>query len=508
MAVGAHVGAIYYPLVNRLRIGFGSAANQVNSPQSICFDSHHNLYVLDNDSLGQPRVLKFAAGSNQNTNAVTVTNFTGITPVPGLGMLRADAADNLYVADVANNRVFQIPAGAVNYQTPVSVQVFTNLSNVMAVTPAGELYFYWPTNSTIVGFRVNWNTHNTVEIGIAGGNGTGSAANQLNDVTCMLFDAAGNLCILDKLNSRVQKFAPGSTTASNGVTYIHSALIYQSTGSNLGLDGQGNVYLSNVQNFTSNVTELMIGQSLNTDTQYTPNAPGVYKEVINPPGGCPAITLYDTVNPLAYGYASGYFCYGQTYTYNNVAYDTTGTHTLYFYGAAANGCDSIVTLSLYADLTPILTPDVYVIDGDTIGTYFGGAGDTYQWLLNGQTLTGDTGTEIIGNPNSNYELIVTSHLGCVSKPGYLDGSLGIAPVTDLRQPLLYPDPNTGSFILQFADATEKQIEITDITGRQIQSATIAGKQAPFNLGAAAPGVYFIRINQNGVLQSLKFVVQR
>ncbi len=50
---------------------------------------------------------------------------------------------------------------------------------------------------------------------IAGGNGLGTGANQFNHTTDVRFDAVGNMYVADFINHRVQKFAPGSTT---GVT--------------------------------------------------------------------------------------------------------------------------------------------------------------------------------------------------------------------------------------------------------------------------------------------------
>ena len=50
---------------------------------------------------------------------------------------------------------------------------------------------------------------------VAGGNGEGSAANQLNGPNGIALDASGNLYVADEQNHRVQKWAPGST---EGVT--------------------------------------------------------------------------------------------------------------------------------------------------------------------------------------------------------------------------------------------------------------------------------------------------
>ena len=53
---------------------------------------------------------------------------------------------------------------------------------------------------------------------VAGGNGRGSAANQFNLPDAIFVDGSGNLYVSDESNNRVQKFPPGSTSATNGQT--------------------------------------------------------------------------------------------------------------------------------------------------------------------------------------------------------------------------------------------------------------------------------------------------
>ena len=60
-----------------------------------------------------------------------------------------------------------------------------------------------------------WLPGATTGITVAGGNGAGSAANQLNIPSAVFLDQAGNIYIADDLNHRVQKWAPGATS---GVT--------------------------------------------------------------------------------------------------------------------------------------------------------------------------------------------------------------------------------------------------------------------------------------------------
>ena len=81
---------------------------------------------------------------------------------------------------------------------------------------------------------------------VAGGNGPGSAANQLYLPAQIYVDGNDNLFVADESNSRILKFPPGSSSATNGVNAIQ---IGQSTATSnstpftgLYLDDQGNIY--------------------------------------------------------------------------------------------------------------------------------------------------------------------------------------------------------------------------------------------------------------------------
>lgn len=80
---------------------------------------------------------------------------------------------------------------------------------------------------------------------VAGGNGRGSADNQLTP-SDIFVDAAGNIYVVDGDNHRVQKWAPG---ASAGITVaggngLGSAANQLSFPSSVFLDQAGNIYVS------------------------------------------------------------------------------------------------------------------------------------------------------------------------------------------------------------------------------------------------------------------------
>ncbi len=106
---------------------------------------------------------------------------TGLNQMDLPDAVFVDYAGNIYVADDINERVLKFPAGSTS-----------------------------ATSGTVV----------------AGGNGQGAAANQLNGPDGMYVDGSGNLYVADVHNQRVQMFPPGSTSASNGVTVAVATLSF------------------------------------------------------------------------------------------------------------------------------------------------------------------------------------------------------------------------------------------------------------------------------------------
>jgi sugar lactone lactonase YvrE len=86
---------------------------------------------------------------------------------------------------------------------------------------------------------------------VAGGNGRGSAANQLFDPFGLLVDQSGNIYVTDRDNHRIQKWAPG---ASSGVTVAggnRSGSAANQLNSPIGsifIDALGNIYVNDQGN--------------------------------------------------------------------------------------------------------------------------------------------------------------------------------------------------------------------------------------------------------------------
>ncbi len=114
------------------------------------------------------------------------------------------------------------------------------------VTPEGDIYV-----SDHFNHRVQkWANGATSGITVAGGNGAGNASNQLNYPMGIFVDNSKNVFVADVVNNRIQKWAPNATVgitvaggygAGNGLQSL-------SHPRNVFVDESNNIYVNDVQN--------------------------------------------------------------------------------------------------------------------------------------------------------------------------------------------------------------------------------------------------------------------
>ncbi|GCE14481.1 NHL repeat-containing protein [Tengunoibacter tsumagoiensis] len=246
----------------------GITASSLNSPRRVVNDSNGNLYISD---FSNNRVLYYIAGSTtatrvygQNGSFTTnIANNGGVSAnsLSGPKGMILDSNGGLYIVDSANNRVLYYTAGSTT-ATRVYGQngsFITNLAN----------------NGLI-------------------------SANSLNSPVGVAVDSSNNLYIADGSNNRVLFYPSGSTTATrvygqngsfitnlanNGGISANSLSLPVS----VGVDGSGNVYISDVSNnrmlyypSTSTTATRVFGQGGNFTTG-TANNGGITASSLSQP---------------------------------------------------------------------------------------------------------------------------------------------------------------------------------------------------------------------------------
>src|SRR5882724_1330248 len=100
-----------------------------------------------------------------------------------------------------------------------------------------------------------------IGVTVAGGNGSGTAANQLFTPAGVFLDRDGNMYVADNNNNRVQRFPPGSTSATKGFAVAGGygqgmAANQLDHPSSVFVDAHGNIYVADqgnhrIQEFSS-----------------------------------------------------------------------------------------------------------------------------------------------------------------------------------------------------------------------------------------------------------------
>lgn len=238
--------------------GYGSALNQLSSPEGLCLDNAGNVYVAD---AGNSRIIKFLRGSTDTTNGIVVAGGNGrgaaLNQIGNAQRVFVDIAGDIYVADADNSRIMKFPPNSTSNTYGVIVaggngrgSALNQLSapDGIFVDANGYLYVSEIDNNRVLKFPPN-STSASIGTIAAGGNGVGDSSNQLAEPGGIFVDNSGSLFVADFNNNRIQKFPPGSTVTSSGVTVAggmgYGDSLYTLTDPvDVYLDDVGNIYVA------------------------------------------------------------------------------------------------------------------------------------------------------------------------------------------------------------------------------------------------------------------------
>jgi sugar lactone lactonase YvrE len=381
--------------------GQGNAANQFDGATAVFLDNSGNIYVSD---YSNNRVQKFPANSTSATSGVTVAGGNGsgsaanqINPEG----IYVDAAGNLYVADNANNRIQKFPTGSTS-----------------------------STNATT----------------LCGGNGTGTAANQLNYPGSVFVDGSGNIYVADENNRRIQKFPSGSTSSTNGITVA---------------GGNGSGFAGDQLNlpysvFLDNSGYLYVADTYDDQIQkFPPNSTSSSYAV--------TVASHQLNSPYGIFVDSSGYVYVADYGNNRVQKfpPNSDSSTVGITVAGGNGAGS----------------NANQLDGPS-GIYVAGNGDIY-----------------VADGNNNR----------IQK--WSSGANSIATISTEGNINLYPSPNNGSFILQSSNNIGREYIIHDVIGKTVAQDVIVADRHTVTLKNMSPGIYTLDITGSND-KSIRFVINQ
>jgi gliding motility-associated-like protein len=236
--------------------GHGAGATQFLGAVGVFLDSAENIYVPDNNN---NRVQKFPKGSTGATPGVTVAGGNGqgdaANQLNHPYSVTVDPAGYLYVADGNNNRVQKFPPGSTsstngttaaggNFQGGDANQFYFDFS--VYLDAGGYLYVADNLNQRIQKFPPG-STGATNGVTVAGNYEIGSTANQLSYPSGVCVDRAGNIYVADERNNRIQEFPPNSVSGTDGKTVAGGntvGLPRLSEPNGVFVDAGGNIYVS------------------------------------------------------------------------------------------------------------------------------------------------------------------------------------------------------------------------------------------------------------------------
>jgi gliding motility-associated-like protein len=311
----------------------GSAADQLASPSSVFVDAMGNLFIFDANNA---RIQKWAPGA---TSGFTVAGGNGVGSaanqlgIGGTGLF-VDAAGNVYVCDRNNHRIQKWAPGASagvtvaggNGQGSAANQLYYPSS--LLIDAVGNMYISDYANSRIQ----KWAPGATSGITVAGGNGRGSAANQFDQPHGIQVDANGNIYVCDMYNNRLQKWTPGAIA---GITIAGGNALGSGPGPNnlswptgLAMDDDGNIYVADT--YGSRIQKYGFQSSINKS--YTPQISGTYTATVTNNAGCTVVSNAVVINPVVtptinITASSTSICSGNDITFSAVAVNGGSTPT-------------------------------------------------------------------------------------------------------------------------------------------------------------------------------------
>ncbi|CAF4187301.1 unnamed protein product, partial [Adineta steineri] len=196
--------------------GYGCNMNQFRSVDGISVDNSGQFYIGDYDC---GRFVRFPSNSNSATNGTLLSSSNAIGEV-----FVNPLTNDVYFAGAVNNAIYMFVGGSGSQVTVAGGNGGGSALNQLS-GPNGVYYDYLYTNTLYVADSNNHrvmkfpsgSTSATYGTVVAGGNGAGSGANQFNSPRSILVDSSGTLYISDGNNNRVQRWP---LNAISGTTIV------------------------------------------------------------------------------------------------------------------------------------------------------------------------------------------------------------------------------------------------------------------------------------------------
>jgi hypothetical protein len=247
-------------------------------------------------------------------------------------------------------------------------------------------------------------------------------------------------------------------------------------------------------------------------------ANGVHTVIIPNRFGCDSvITLLVLTSPTSYSVVTQYICQGDSTLYHGVYYKQTGTYFIHL--TNRYGCDSTVRLRLLYNNSSSLTTvtlcqaQTYTWNGTT---YTWGMAGTYVRHFVNYKRCDSVATLKVYRGNCKLEGIAESSTITTTET-FEESASPEAPIknelvaTHNFEMSIYPNPNTGKFILENNCTSCKQmhVEIFTIDGKLMYSTDADNTSGKINIDVQlASGMYWVKMSNGneGYSEMKRFVI--
>ncbi len=227
-----------------------------------------------------------------------------------------------------------------------------------------------------------------------------------------------------------------------------------------------------------------------------------------------SVCLGNSLNLTAFGATS--YVWNTNSNSNVVTVSPTSNTTYTVIGTNSFGCSAQAIQAITVDPLPTAAivssnpSDLACLEDYTELTYNGNGGVTFQWSSSNGVLQGNP---VLVNPQSTtmYTLYATSAQGCVGQAVYelnVTECVGLIKNSAAANGIkLYPNPNNGTFNIEWNNGASKFARVTDISGREVYSTNSNLNTINVDLSNFSNGVYFVKIESNGVSETIRVVKQ-
>lgn len=130
---------------------------------------------------------------------------------------------------------------------------------------------------------------------------------------------------------------------------------------------------------------------------------------------------------------------------------------------------------------------------------------SYQWLRDGQPISGETDTLLLTPAVGDYAVEVTDSRGCKDTSNTLSIAVGIEEEL-LSKTKLYPNPVTDKLYVEGGGSEVISITITDLQGRTIISKELSNAKGSIDMSVVAKGMYLVQLQSGNASQVRKLLV--